>query len=373
MDCIVVGAGVVGLAVARRLALAGCETLVLEREAAHGTQTSSRNSEVIHAGIHYPPGSLKARLCVRGREQFYRYCTDRGVDHRRCGKFIVATADAERDTLRRYLETGAHNGVRDLQWRTPAEVAELEPAVRCVAALWSPSTGIVDSHALMQALLGDLLAAGGTLACHADVVGVRLGRHGHQVRVLQGGVETELEARLLVNAAGLDAQPVAQRMDGLDPALIPPRFLAKGHYFTLQGPAPFHHLVYPVAGHAGLGIHVTLDLAGRVRFGPDVEWVTAVDYSPDDRRRDSFAAAIRRYYPDLDATRLQAAYAGIRPKLAGPHDPSADFVVQGPAAHGVHALVNLFGIESPGLTACLAIADEVLRVTGVAAPRVGDG
>lgn len=373
VDCIVVGAGVVGLAVARRLALAGRETLVLEREAAHGTQTSSRNSEVIHAGIHYPPGSLKARLCLRGREQLYRYCTDRGVDHRRSGKFIVATADAERDTLRRYLEAGALNSVHDLQWRTPAEVAEPEPAVRCVAALWSPSTGIVDSHALMQALLGDLLAAGGTLACHADVVGVRLGRHGHQVRVLQGGVETELEARILVNAAGLDAQPVAQRMHGLDPALIPRRFLAKGHYFTLQGPAPFHHLVYPVAGHAGLGIHVTLDLAGRVRFGPDVEWVTAVDYSPDDRRRDSFAAAIRRYYPDLDATRLQAAYAGIRPKLAGPHDPSADFVVQGPAAHGVHALVNLFGIESPGLTACLAIADEVLRVTGVAAPRAGDG
>lgn len=373
VDCIVVGAGVVGLAAARRLALAGCETLVLEREATHGTQASSRNSEVIHAGLHYPPASLKARLCVRGREQLYRYCTDRGVDHLRCGKFIVATADAERDTLQRYLEAGAHNGVDDLRWRTPAEVAELEPAVRCVAALWSPSTGIIDSHALMQALLGDLLAAGGTLACHADVVGVRLGRHGHQVRVLQGGVETELETGILVNAAGLDAQPVAQRMDGLDPALIPPRFLAKGHYFALQGPAPFRHLVYPVAGHAGLGIHVTLDLAGRVRFGPDVEWVTSVDYSPDDRRRDSFAAAIRRYYPDLDATRLQPAYTGIRPKISGPHDPAADFVVQGPAAHGMHGLVNLFGIESPGLTACLAIADEVARVTGFAAPRAADG
>ena len=371
VDCIVIGAGVVGLAVARRLTLAGGDTLLLEREATHGTQTSSRNSEVIHAGFHYPPGSLKARLCVRGREQLYRYCTDRGVDHRRCGKFIVATADAERDTLQRYLEAGAHNGVHDLRWCTSAEVVELEPAVRCVAALWSPSTGIVDSHALMQALLGDVLAAGGTLACHADVIGVELGPRGHRLRVLQDGVETELATRLLVNAAGLDAQLLAERMDGLDKALIPPRFLAKGHYFTLQGRAPFRHLVYPVASHGGLGIHVTLDLAGRVRFGPDVEWVKAVDYSPDDRRRDSFVAAIRRYYPDLDATRLQPGYTGIRPKIAGPRDPAADFVIQGPAAHRMHGLVNLFGIESPGLTACLAIADEVAKVAGIDAPGAG--
>jgi L-2-hydroxyglutarate oxidase LhgO len=372
VDCIVVGAGVVGLAVARRLALAGLETLVLEREATHGTQTSSRNSEVIHAGLHYPPGSLKARLCVRGREQLYRYCADRGVQHRRCGKLIVATADAERDTLQHYRATAVRNGVDDLRWRTHAEVAELEPALHCVAALWSPSTGIVDSHALMQALLGDLHAAGGALASHADVVSVQLGRHAHRVRVLQGGVETELEARIVVNAAGLGAQPLAQRMDGLDRALIPPRYLAKGHYYTLQGRAPFRHLVYPVANHAGLGIHVTLDLAGRVRFGPDVEWVTAVDYSVDERRREAFATAIRRYYPDLDATRLHPAYTGIRPKISGPHDPAADFVVQGPAAHGVRGLVNLFGIESPGLTACLAIADEAAQAAGVTAPGAAD-
>jgi len=371
VDCIVVGAGVVGLAVARRLAFAGLDTLALEREPIHGSHTSSRNSEVVHAGLHYRPGSLKARLCVRGREQLYRYCTERGVGHRRCGKLILATDDVERDTLQRYRETGAHNGVHDLRWRTPAEVAEIEPAVRCVAALWSPSTGIVDSHALMQALLGDLLAAGGTLACHADVIGVELGPHGHRVRVLQDGVETELATRFLVNAAGLDAQRLAERMDGLDPALIPPRFLAKGHYFTLQGRAPFRHLVYPVASRGGLGIHVTLDLAGSVRFGPDVEWVTAVDYSPDDRRRDSFVAAIRRYYPDLDATRLQPGYTGIRPKIAGPHDPAEDFLIQGPAAHGMHGLVNLFGIESPGLTACLAIADEVAEVAGIDALGAG--
>jgi L-2-hydroxyglutarate oxidase LhgO len=371
VDCIVVGAGVVGLAVARRLALAGGDTLVLEREATHGTQTSSRNSEVIHAGLHYPPGSLKARLCVRGRELLYRYCADRGVGHRPCGKLIVATDDAERDTLRRYLETAAQNGVHDLQWCTTAEVAALEPAVRCIAALWSPSTGIVDSHGLMQALLGDLCAAGGTLATRADVIGVGLRPHGHRVRVLQDGVEAELEAAIVVNASGLDAQLLAERTDGLEPALIPPRFLAKGHYFTLQGPAPFRHLVYPVASRGGLGIHVTLDLAGSVRFGPDMEWVTAVDYSPDDRRRDSFVAAIRRYYPDLDATRLQPGYTGIRPKIAGPHDPDADFLLQGPAAHGKHGLVNLFGIESPGLTACLAIADEVAEAAGIDAPGEG--
>ena len=371
VDCIVVGAGVVGLAVARRMALAGLETLVLERHATHGTQTSSRNSEVIHAGLHYPPGSLKARLCVRGRELLYRYCADRGVGHRPCGKLVVATDDAERDTLQRYLETAAHNGVHDLQGCTTAEVAALEPAVRCIAALWSPSTGIVDSHGLMQALLADLYEAGGTLASRADVIGVELRPHGHRVRVLQDGVEAELEAAIVVNAAGLDAQLLAGRTDGLDPALIPPRFLAKGHYFTLQGPVPFRHLVYPVASHGGLGIHVTLDLAGSVRFGPDVEWVTAIDYSPDDRRRDSFVAAIRRYYPDLDATRLQPGYTGIRPKIAGPHDPAADFLIQGPAAHGKHGLVNLFGIESPGLTACLAIADEVAEVAGIDAPGAG--
>lgn len=367
MDCIVIGAGVVGLAVARRLALAGLDTLVLEREATHGTHTSSRNSEVIHAGIYYAPGSLKARLCVQGRERLYRYCEQRGVPHRRCGKLIVATEDAECATLQHYLDSGRRNGVIDLEWRTPPQVSQLEPAVRCASALWSPSTGIVDSHALMQALLGDLEASGGALVCRADVTGVQLANGRHRVTVAQDGANTELAARIVVNSAGLGAQDLARRTAGLDPATIPPRRLAKGHYFTLQGRAPFRHLVYPVAGNAGLGIHVTLDLAGQVRFGPDVEWVDRIDYAPDAARLAAFAVAIRRYYPELDESRLLPGYTGIRPKLSGPAEPAADFLLQGPGTHGWPGLVNLYGIESPGLTACLAIAEEVAAALGLAA------
>ena len=358
-DCIVIGGGVIGLAVARRLAIAGAETLVIEREAVHGSHTSSRNSEVIHGGLYYAPGSLKARLCVRGREQLYRYCEERGIAHRRSGKLIVATSNDERLRLQHYLETARRNGVTDLEWLTPGEVAALEPAVRCVAALWSPSTGIVSSHELMQALLGDLESRGGALACRAEVTGARLGRDLHRVTVQQEGVQSELATRLLVNAAGLDAQHVARSFHGIDVATIPPHFLAKGHYFTLQGRPPFRRLVYPVAGNGGLGIHVTLDLAGGARFGPDVEWVTSIDYAVDENRRDAFIAAIRRYYPGLDPSRLQPGYTGIRPKIAGPGEPSADFCIQGRERHGIEGLVNLYGIESPGLTAALAIADEV--------------
>jgi L-2-hydroxyglutarate oxidase LhgO len=365
VDCIVIGGGVIGLAVARRLALAGIETLVLEREAVHGAHASSRNSEVIHAGLYYAPGSLKARLCVRGREQLYRYCDERGVAHSRCGKLVVATSDDEHATLRHYFETAGRNGVTDLAWLTPAEAAALEPAVSCVAALWSPRTGIVSSHELMQALLGDLESCGGALACRAEVIGARLGQGLHRVVVQQEGVHSELTTRMLVNAAGLDAQLVARSFDGLDVATIPPRFLAKGCYFTLQGRSPFRHLVYPVAGSGGLGIHVTLDLAGGARFGPDVEWVTTVDYAVDERRRDAFVTAIRRYYPGLDATRLQPGYAGTRPKIAGPGELAADFCIQGPERHRIEGLMNLYGIESPGLTASLAIADEVAARLGI--------
>ena len=358
-DCIVIGGGVIGLAVARRLALAGIETLVLEREAVHGAHASSRNSEVVHAGLYYPPGSLKARLCVSGRERLYRYCVERGIAHRRCGKLVVATSDIERTGLQRYFDTACRNGVTDLAWLEPAEVAALEPAIRCVAALWSPSTGIVSSHQLMQALLADVEAGGGALACRATVLAARLGQDGHRVVVQQEGVRSELAARHIVNAAGFAAQAVARSFEGLAASTIPPLHLAKGHYFALQGRAPFRHLVYPVAGGGGLGVHVTLDLAGAARFGPDVEWVTDIDYTPDEARREAFAAAIRRYYPGLDATRLQPAYTGIRAKLAGPGEPAADFCILGPEQHGVEGLVNLFGIESPGLTASLAIADEV--------------
>ena len=366
VDCIVIGGGVIGLAVARRLAIAGVETLVLEREAIHGSQTSSRNSEVVHAGLYYEPGSLKARLCVRGREQLYRYCDERGIAHRRCGKLIVATSDEEHPRLQHYLETARRNGVSDLCWLTPAEVAALEPAVRCTAALWSPSTGIVSSHELMQALLGDLESCGGALACRADVIGARLGHGAHRVVVQQEGTQNELTTRLLVNAAGLDAQSAAHTFAGLDAGTIPARHLAKGHYFTLQGRAPFQHLVYPVAGSGGLGIHVTLDLAGGARFGPDVEWIAHVDYAMDETRRAAFVGAIRRYYPDLDASRLQPGYTGIRPKITGPGEPAADFCIQGPERHGIEGLVNLYGIESPGLTAALAIADEVAVRLGIA-------
>lgn len=366
VDCIVIGAGVIGLAVARRMASAGLETVVLEREAVPGSHASSRNSEVIHAGLYYPPGSRKARLCVRGRQQLYRYCAERGVAHRRCGKLIVATSDDEHATLRSYVATAGRNGVTDLAWLTPREVAAMEPAVHCTAAVWSPSTGILSSHDLLQALLGDLEASGGSLACQAEVVSAQLGDR-HRVIVQQDGARSELETRLLVNAAGLDAQAVARSFAGLDSATIPPRHLAKGLYFTLQGRAPFGHLIYPVArSDGGLGIHVTVDLGGGVRFGPDVEWISAIDYSVDESRRAAFAAAIRRYYPDLDATRLQPGYAGIRARIAGPGEPAADFCLQGPDAHGWQGLVNLYGIESPGLTASLAIADEVAAALGVA-------
>lgn len=374
VDGIVIGGGVIGLAVARRLAFAGIDTLVLEREAVHGSHTSSRNSEVIHAGLYYAPGSLKARLCVQGRDQLYRYCEDRGIAHRRCGKLVVATSDDERPRLQHYFDTARRNGVSDLAWLTREEAAALEPAVRCEAALWSPSTGIVSSHELMQALLGDLESRGGALACRAEAVGARLGRNEHRVFVRQEGTESEFATRLLVNAAGLDAQVVARTLVGLAAASIPPRHLAKGHYFTLQGRAPFRHLVYPVAGNGGLGIHVTLDLAGGARFGPDVEWVSSVDYALDEARRDAFAAAIRRYYPDLDAARLQPGYAGIRPKIAGPGEAAADFCIQAQDQHGIEGLVNLYGIESPGLTAALAIADELAVRLGVsAAPAVRSG
>lgn len=365
VDCIVIGAGVVGLAVARALAARGLEVVALEREDVPGSGTSSRNSEVIHAGLYYAPGSLKARLCVRGRQQLYRYCRERHVAHRNCGKLVVATTDEEVGTLERYLETAQRNGVGDLRLLAPPEVTELEPEVRCVAALWSPSTGILDCHEFMQALIADLEGSGGALICRAEVTAGRLGRDAHSVTVSEDGSSTELAARFLVNAAGLGAQELAGRFAGLAAQTIPPRFLAKGHYFTLSGRAPFRHLVYPVAGRAGLGIHVTLDLAGGVRFGPDVEWVDSVDYGFDSGRQSAFAEAIRRYYPGLDPGRLQPGYTGIRPKLVGAGAPAADFLIQGPETHGWEGLVNLYGIESPGLTASLAIAEEVVDRLGL--------
>lgn len=360
VDAVVIGAGVVGLAVARALALAGREVLVLEAEAAFGTQTSSRNSEVIHAGLYYPPGSLKARLCVRGRELLYAYCAARGVAHRRCGKLVVATDDAEQPTLHKVRERAEANGVHDLRWLSAAEARALEPALRCVAALHSPSTGIVDSHGLMLALLGDLEHAGGQVAYQARVQALAAGAVPGRTRVLTAD-GLVLEAALVVNAAGLRAPQLADTAPNPAGCRIPQARYARGHYFSLQGRAPFDRLIYPVPEAAGLGVHLTLDLAGAAKFGPDVQWVDDPDdLRVDAARGDAFYAEVRKYWPALPDGALLPAYAGMRPKIHGPGEPAADFLLLGPADHGVPGLVHLLGIESPGLTSCLALADEVL-------------
>lgn len=356
VDAVVVGAGVVGLAIARSLALAGRETLILEAERSFGSGTSSRNSEVIHAGIYYPAGSLKARACVRGRELLYRYCEDRNVPHRRCGKLIVA-ADAEQAPALEKLDAAARrNGVGSLRMLDAAAVRALEPAVRAVAGLHSPETGIVDSHALMTALLGDAEAHGATLVRSTRVERASRSRDGWAIR-LAGEEEPAVETRLLVNAAGLGAQALGARIEG-SPAPPPSRY-AKGSYFGYAGRAPFRRLIYPLPEPGGLGIHLTLDMAGRARFGPDVEWLAEPDYRVEDAKRARFAQSIRRWWPEIDPERLAVDYAGVRPKLSGPGEPAADFIVEGPEEHGAPGLVSLYGIESPGLTACLALAELV--------------
>ncbi len=358
VQTVVVGAGVVGLAVARSLALSGREVIVLERANAIGMETSSRNSEVIHAGIYYPAGSLKARLCVAGKQALYRYCTEKEIAHQRTGKLIVAVDSAEVSTLERYYAQAAHNGVDDLRWLSAKDVLTFEPAVTAVRGLLSPSTGIIDSHEFMLSLQADVEAHGGLVALNTAVVRIAAKSHGFDLQCDSDG-ETRLRCQELVNAAGLHAPALAGGIDSVPAAFVPHAYLSKGHYFTLSGRSPFSRLVYPVANDQGLGVHVTLDLAGAARFGPDTEWVDTINYDFDESRRDGFVAAIRRYYPDLDPERLQPAYTGLRPKVAGPGEPPADFIVQGAAEHGVAGLVNLFGIESPGLTASLAIADLV--------------
>jgi L-2-hydroxyglutarate oxidase LhgO len=360
VDCVVIGAGVVGLAVARALARQGQDCLLLEAERSIGSGTSSRNSEVVHAGIYYAPGSLKAELCVRGRTLLDEFCASHGVAHRRCGKFIVATDLAQADALERLLATGRRNGVEDLEPITAAAAMQAEPALRCVAALRSGSTGIVDSHALMLALQGDFERAGGTIACGAPVIAGSAGADGITLQV--GGDEPmTLRCDRLVNSAGLQAQAVAARIEGLRPGSVPGSRFAKGSYFSLAGRSPFSRLIYPVPEPGGLGVHLTLDLGGQARFGPDVEWVDAIDYRVDPARAEGFYASIRRYWPGLPDGALQPAYAGIRPKLPPAGTDPADFLIQTAESHGVPGLVNLFGIESPGLTASLAIAERVAR------------
>jgi len=363
VDCIVIGAGVVGLATARALARAGREVVILEATSAIGQGVSSRSSEVIHAGIYYPTGLLKTRVCVAGRDMLYRFCEDFSVPHRRCGKLIVATSDAERPKLDAIRAQAEANGVSDLRPISVAEAHELEPALSCVAALLSPSTGIIDSHAYMAALLGDAEAHGAMLALNTPVLSGRVELDG--IVVETGGTEPmTLKAKLVVNAAGLGAQAVAASLRGMPAEKIPPRHLAKGNYFSLAGRAPFSRLIYPIPEPGGIGVHLTLDTAWQARFGPDVEWIDALDYSVDPRRGDAFYAVIRRYWPGLDDGALQPAYAGIRPKIERPGGVTTDFMIQTAETHGIPSLVNLFGIESPGLTSSLAIADGIVAQAG---------
>lgn len=361
MDVLVIGAGVVGLAVARALALGGREVMVLERDVAIGQGTSSRNSEVIHAGLYYPTGSLKARLCVRGKSLLYAYCAERGVDHCRCGKLIVASTASQTAALPAIVEKARASGVGDLVLLTGEQARAMEPQLECQAAVHSPSTGIVDSHGLMLSLQGDLENAGGMVVCHSTVS--RLQRDGDGW-VVQADDGTTLRANTVVNAAGLHACALGHRTQGLDPHHVPRAFFAKGNYFTLAGRSPFGQLVYPAPEPdkhlAGLGVHLTIDLGGQAKFGPDVQWVDDPDdLQVDPARGEGFYAEVRKYWPGLPDGALQPGYAGMRPKISGPNEPAADFRIDGPLAHGLPGLVNLFGIESPGLTSCLAIGEYV--------------
>jgi L-2-hydroxyglutarate oxidase LhgO len=358
VDCVVVGAGVVGLACARALALAGHDVLILEAANTFGSGISSRSSEVIHAGLYYPTNSLRARLCVTGRDALYAYCAERHIQHRRVGKLLVATGEAQRPRLDAIAAQAKANGVGKLQPLSGAEAMALEPALTCVAALLSPDTGIIDSHALMLALLGDAEAAGASLVTRSPVEGAECRADGFVLEL--GGTEPmRLHARSLVNAAGLGAVPLARRLAGFPAALVPTPRYARGNYFALQGRSPFSRLIYPIPEAAGLGVHLTLDLGGQARFGPDVEWIAEPGYKVDPARAAAFYPAIRRYWPGLPDGALQPAYAGVRPKIHGPDEAAADFMLLGPREHGLAGLVQLFGIESPGLTCSLALAEAV--------------
>jgi len=358
VDCVVAGAGVVGLAVARTLAMAGRDVIVLEAADAIGTETSSRNSEVIHAGIYYPTGSLKARLCVAGKHFLYDYCAERGLAHRRCTKLIVATDDGQIASLEKLRAQAAANGVDDLELIDGAAARALEPALTCVAALLSPSTGIVDSHALMLAFQGEAEDHGAMLAFETPVVGGYVANDGI-VLSTGGAAPMQIKARTFVNAAGLGAQKIANAIDGIAQTAVPPLYYAKGNYFALQGRTPFSRLIYPVPAPGGLGVHITIDLAGQARFGPDVEWIDAIDYDVDPKRSDSFYAEVRRYWPGLKDGAIQPSYSGIRPKIVPQGAGNPDFLIQGPETHGIAGYYALYGIESPGLTAAGAIGAYV--------------
>lgn len=362
VETVVIGAGAVGLAVARELALRGHEVMVLEEHAIIGSQTSARNSEVIHAGIYYPAGSLKARACLAGRELLYRFCEENGVPHRRLGKLIVATSPDQVETLASIRGKAEANGVDDLRLLTRAEALALEPHLACEAALLSPSTGIIDSHGFMLALQGGLEAHGGQVVCSSRVTDLGRIDGGYRLTVADGAEGFALTCRNLVIAAGHGAPQLAALLAGTQ---APKAYFARGCYFSISGRAPFSRLIYPVPEPGGLGVHLTLDMGGQARFGPDVEWIDGLDYTVDPRRADGFYAEIRKYWPDLADGSLQPDYSGVRPKISGPGEPAADFRIDGPAVHGHTGLVALYGIESPGLTSALALA-------GIAADRLGE-
>ena len=371
VDVIVVGAGVVGLAVARALALGGREVVVLERNDRIGEETSSRNSGVIHSGIYYPPGSLKASLCVRGRELLYGYCAERQIAHARVGKIVVAQSD-QLAALRALYERGIRNGVTDLQWLTASEVQTLEPQVRCASALLSPSSGIIDVHQYLVGLWGDLERAAAVVVFRCEMQSARPTADGMEVTVRSGSETSTLGCRWMINSAGLHAVALLSQIESYPAGLLRRPYLAKGNYFTCRGGKPFSRLVYPMPNEAGLGVHATLDMDGSTRFGPDVEWIDEIDYDVDAARVEMFYAAVREYWPSIPPGSLQPAYAGIRPKLTGPDGKAADFVIEGPATHCVPGLVNLLGVESPGLTASLAIGEHVARLVSAGSTAARD-
>lgn len=358
IECLVIGAGVVGLAIARELALAGKSTLIAEANEAIGMEASARNSEVIHAGLYYPAGSLKAKFCVQGKQKLYAYCAEKGIAHQRLGKLLVATDPTQIQQFEHIERTAQSNQVRDLQRLNQEQVHALEPHLHCVAALYSPSTGIIDSHGLMLALQGDAENQGAQFVFRSPLKSVEIKQDGFICQF--GGTEpVTISCDILINAAGLHAPALARQFIGLASDYIPQAYFCRGIYFTLSGHVPFKHLIYPMPSTSGLGIHLTLDLGGQAKFGPDTEWIEEIDYHLDESRAKLFFSAIRQYWPELKENCLLPGYTGIRPKIVGPHTPAADFMISGPTHHGIPNLINLFGIESPGLTSCLAIAEHV--------------